>query len=153
VKIPLVVSGEDIEKNRVETPVNLLDIHATIAELTNVDTPSTGRDLTNKIKPVDLLTETHGLLPFHERDFERAGVNIDKYRELNDVFQGVVRSDGAYAYECPFNDLVVNGKVGPEQASNRLKTLRDELKVRDSDEDSKKISGSVMRQLEDLGYA
>jgi arylsulfatase len=59
--VPLQISGRDIENQTSETPVSILDIHQTIAELANVDVESRGQNLLGEIHPQPRLTEYHGL--------------------------------------------------------------------------------------------
>jgi len=149
-QVPLNVSGEGIRTDEVTTPVSLLDVPATIAEITGIEIgrDQRGVDLLSPLSERKLLTEFHGLLPFHYNQFERYGV-VDRYDEFDQQYDGIVTKLG-YAYRSPDGTMDVVGNITDPEGN--LNELRDEV-PRAKTEFTEDVSDGVEERLRDLGYA
>ena len=155
-RIPLVISGEDIPDCTVETPVSLLDVHATIGDLANVSLDSRGQSLLDDPVPKDRLVEYHGFLPWLRETFLEHGVSEQRYEKLNDPLRGILTTDGIYTFETHEQGFLTTGKdaqIDLVAKKDRLDDLIAELDVRSVGMDTDDPDESVLDQLEDLGYA
>lgn len=148
--VPLVVSGEGFSDSETDTPASLVDIPVTIARLTDTAFPTgtRGTDLRSLPEDRTLLTEYHGLLPFHEDQFERHNVT-DQYDKFDIQFDGVVTGDG-YAYQTPDGEISEMG--GISEPKSRLNRMREDVPRVEQDVIDD-VSAAVEDQLKDLGYA
>ena len=148
--VPLNVSGEGFPNETTDTQVSLVDIPTTIADLTGADLTDGTRGVDLRSPPTDreLLTEFHGLLPFHRNQFERHNV-ADRYDEFDEQYDGVVTPDG-YAYRTPEDGVTVLGKVSdPEQTITEMRATVPYT----ASEAVEGVSTDVEDRLHDLGYA
>jgi len=154
VRVPLVISGPDVESRRRDEVVDLLDVHRTVAELGDLSVDSRGRDLFSPLQPTDHLVESHGLLPFHEGQFDRAGLSGSEFSRWQTHLSGFVTGDGAYCYETdPSGDFRVVGRTDVDDPRGRLRELADAIDEREVDDDEVSVSDAVEDRLEELGYA
>ncbi|UWG47968.1 Arylsulfatase A or related enzyme [Halanaeroarchaeum sp. HSR-CO] len=153
VHVPLVVNGPDIESGYRHEPVNLLDVHRTVAELASVDVASNGRDLFGLLEPKELLFESHGLLPFHRSQFERVDAPLKEFERWQTDLAGFVTKDGAYYYESEPGEFAVIGKTKERAPRDRLEELKTELDRREVEPAEIDITNEVRKRLEELGYA
>lgn len=148
--VPLVVSGAGIKSEEDSVPVSLLDIHATISDITGIDTDSRGQSLLSSIEPRDRLVEYHGMSKKRREKFEAAGL-VEYFDKLDVRLDGVISEDG-YAYETP-DGLVVNGSWSTDEAERRLSELVESIDRKEPIEDDEETSRNVQKRLERLGYA
>jgi len=165
VHVPLVVAGDDVPDGVVHDPVDLRDVHRTVAELADVDVDSDGRDLLAGLEPTDSpelavdleptthLTESHGLLPFHRRQFERKGLPDAEYERWRTPLSGYVDERGRYAYEPEPGAFRVVGDLQRDAARRRLDDLTNALDRREVVEGDAAVSDVALARLEELGYA
>lgn len=153
IHVPLVISGPDIEPGYRHEPVNLLDIHRTIADLASLDVESNGRNLFETLEPTELLFESHGLLPFHESQFERVGAPLKEFERWQTDLAGFVTTDGVFCYESEPGEFAVLGETEAEDPRGRLDELTTRLDRRELDGTALEITEEVRHQLEELGYA
>jgi arylsulfatase len=139
--VPLQISGRDIENQTSETPVSILDIHQTIAELANVDVESRGQNLLGEIHPQPRLTEYHGLTKWLKETLQEKDV-LEDY--LTTSVYGVISDDGSYSYQAP---------ESISEDLPHLDRLKTDLDVHQNRGDTEQISDEVRKQLEELGYA
>jgi arylsulfatase len=151
VHVPLVVSGDGLDGSD-DRVVSLLDVHRTVADLAGVDVDSRGQNLLADPDPVDRLFEYHGLLPFHEQQFERKGVPEAAYRAREEPLVGFVAANGAYAYETHTRGFRSIGTF-PDDPRERLDELVADLDERAVDDTDVGVPESTRDRLEDLGYA
>ncbi|WP_254279255.1 sulfatase-like hydrolase/transferase [Haloarcula marina] len=155
VRVPLVLSGPTADRTVTDTttPVNLLDLHRTIAELAEVSVDSRGRSLCAEVDDRPLLTEYHGFVPWHREMFDRKGVPESTYEMCDAERRGVVTEDG-YTYETHADGLQCpSDRTEIEADRTTLQTLVESLDVRSVTADDASIDDEVREQLEQLGYA
>ncbi|WP_158598771.1 sulfatase-like hydrolase/transferase [Haloarcula sp. Atlit-120R] len=160
VKIPLVVSGQNIQTKSIPRSVSILDVHQTIADLADVDVESRGENLLNSSKKQEHLFEYHGLLSWHQDQFDRKNIPEKTFNRLDTPLDGVV-DDECFAREDHDEGIVVErGKTNSEDASEKIDKIISQFKRtphggmddQDADDDDD-VSDEVKSRLEDLGYA
>lgn len=119
------------------------------------DDPSTTepRDLFDQSESRELLFESHGLLPFHESQFERHGLSRDEFERWRTPLAGFRTADGAFCYETDPESFRVVGETTVADPAARLERLRERLDRRPVEETETDVSDTVRRRLEELGYA
>ncbi len=152
VQIPLVINGPDIEPGRCHEPVSILDVHQTIGDLAGIDVDSAGRNLLDDILPTEYLVESHGLLPFHEAQFEREDVSRECFERWQQPLYGFLTRDGAYCYESEPGEFCCLGETALMEPQNRLAELTAQLEE-PTDDDRHEVSEDLRSQLKQLGYA
>lgn len=154
IHVPLVVSGPDVEPGPRHEPVDLLDVHRTLAALGEVDVDSRGRDLFAPLEPTEHFFESHGLLPFHKAQFDREDVSEAEFDRWQTMLRGFVTPDGAYCYETdPDRNFRVIGETDVADPRSRLEELADGIETREVEPDDVSVSDEVRDRLEELGYA
>jgi len=154
IHVPLVVSGDDVDPGPRHEVVDLLDVHRTVAELGGVDVDSRGRDLFFPLEPTEHLFESHGLLPFHEGQFERKDVAKSAFDRWQTPLAGFVTEDGAYCYDAdPEGGFRVVGETALADPEARLQELVGGLDERAVEATEVSVSDEVRDRLEELGYA
>lgn len=154
--VPLVISGDDIPDRTVETPVSLLDVHATIGDLAGILLDSRGQSLLDDPSPKDRLVEYHGFLPWLRETFLEHGVSEKRYEELNEPLRGVLTTDGVYAFETHERGFLTaseDDEIDLAAKREQLDHLVAQLEIRDVSPDIIDPDKAVLDQLEDLGYA
>lgn len=148
--VPLNVSGEGFTEETINTPVSILDIPTTIAAITGAAIADgvRGRDLRSPPADRKLLTEFHGLLPFHREQFKRNGV-ANQYDEFDQQYEGVVTSDG-YAYQNLQGGMTILGEI--PNPTETVAELREQVPYLNP-EAVGSVSEDVEARLRDLGYA
>jgi arylsulfatase len=152
VHVPLVISGDNVSEASHDGIVSLLDIHKTIADLTDIDVDSRGRNLLDSPKERPLLTEYHGFRPAHRNQFERKGAPSGTYDRFDTDLNGVVLPEG-YAYETHSEGIRVSGGMSESRARSEIRTLKKDLDIRNVSKDTEEIDEATKRQLRELGYA
>lgn len=150
--VPLVVSGEGIASEYDHRVTSLLDVHQTVADLAGVDVSSRGEELLSDPDPKPALFEYHGLLPFHEGQFDRKDVPVETFERRQAPVRGFVSADGAYAHETHTRGFRTIGSFD-EAPRETLESLTGDLESREVEGAGGDVSASVRDQLEDLGYA
>lgn len=153
VNIPLVIDGEGFEEIEEETPVNLLDIHKTIASKAGLNVDSRGRKLHQPIPDEPLLTEYHGFLPWHRDQLLRHGVTEDEFKRLDQTTRGIVLPDGKYVYEDVDGNLQSTDEFDEEKVSRKLSELKESLNEKSVSFVDSNIDDDVEQRLRELGYA
>lgn len=148
--VPLVISGDGIGNEEHAVPVSLLDIHATIGDITDVNVNSRGQSLLSSIESRDRLVEYHGMSKMRRKKFEAVGL-LEYFDRLDVQLDGVISEDG-YAYETP-SGLVVDGNWSADEAEQRLRELVKSIDRKELLEESEEVSKDVQERLQDLGYA
>jgi len=149
--VPINISGEDIESKIIDKPVNLLDVHATISDLTGVDTVSQGKSLLKEDFGGERLVEYHGLSERRREKFSDRDLG-QLYEKYDTPLDGIISSEG-YAFETHDNDIQVQGAWSPDEAQERLNTLKNSIERKPIRSDNTDTSDSIKQQLEALGYA
>jgi len=149
--VPLLLSGSDIKDETREDIVSLLDIPATLANLTGVDYVSRGADILAGETKSEYLVEYHGLLPMHQEQFERKDI-AEPFDYYNKPLKGMVTQDGSYIYQTHEDGVRVHdGRIDDPQ--DRLQRLTAQIPVRDVKEENPDVSEDVRSRLRELGYA
>jgi len=149
--IPLVVSGDTVENEINETTASLLDVHKTIAELTDLQTKSRGQNLLAEQQERDVLMEYHGFVHWHREQFNRVGISEEQFDDHDQYTVGIACSNG-HAWKTPNGDIMTDGEI--QEVESRITSLQDDLVVsEDTSDDSRAISEKTRKQLEQLGYA
>ncbi len=152
VHVPLVISGDDIATEYDHRVTSLLDVHQTVAALAGLDVDSRGEDLLGDPEPTPALFEYHGLLPFHEGQFDRKDVPAETFEERRAPLNGFVEPSGALAHETHTRGFRTIGRFD-EDPAERLSGLVADLDRREVDADDQQVSDRARDRLEDLGYA
>jgi arylsulfatase len=156
VNIPVVISGPGIANTQIDTPISILDVHATIADLAGVSTDSRGHSLLqDEIQPRDRLVEYHGFPPWIRTSFLENGISEQEYERLNRPLRGFIDRDGVYSFETHSDGLVVECQEPEdlEQREEKLEKLQSEVDQREIKQEQSGASEAVLSRLEDLGYA
>lgn len=146
--VPLVISGDGFDNESKDDVVSLIDVNATIADLTGVDRgDSRGTSLRDDIEPRPILVEGHGLTAYRRQSMIEKGYDADPY----DVpLRGVVVPPSDYGHELTDEWVTVRGN------REQLQLKRDEL-VDGLDERSvvadEELGERTLQHLRDLGYA
>jgi|APHM01.1.fsa_nt_gi Arylsulfatase A and related enzymes len=159
VQVPLVISGSGLN-GRDNRPVSLIDIPATIAELSGVDDRSRGIPLIEDREPgvqssdADFesrsrLTQYHGFDSFHKKKYLRNEVLEATIDDVDTKLEGIATGSG-YAWETHDQGLLVNDS--PDAPKESLDTLSDSVTERTGDDIDREFSDRVLDQLEELGY-
>jgi arylsulfatase len=154
--VPLVISGDGIPDCTIGTPVSLLDVHATIGDLTGTSLDSRGQSLLDDPAPKDRLVEYHGFLPWLRETFLEQGISKQRYEKLNDPLRGILTTDGVYAFETHEQGFQsTNEDDGNDLAAKRarLDELVSQLEIRNVCNNTTNPDQAILNQLEDLGYA
>ncbi len=152
--IPLVISGDEIENEKISDAVNILDVHQTVCDLSGAEVKSRGRNILESFDRKELLTEYKGLLSWHREQFARAGISEETFEEHNPSLDGIVTESGEYGYETHREGIKTTEKLSIEDAKEKIKTLKTQLDQKDvQDVQESEVSDNVKKQLKDLGYA
>jgi arylsulfatase A-like enzyme len=149
--VPLSIWGIDGPEERTEV-VGLLDVHRTILAMAGVDDSDyrgRGRDLRETVEPRPQLTEYLGLNMWRERKL--AASASDEFDTYDQELYGIATEEDYYGYES-FDGFESSGTSRLDAPRDRMAELAGELDYR-AGEDEIDVSDSVMRSLEDLGYA
>lgn len=149
--VPIVISGDGVEDAEIESPVSLVDVHRTIADIADIDVESHGQSLLSDIEQTTRLVEYHGLSDQRREKFAEKGIasEFDRYDESLD---GVISPKG-YAFETPDEGLQVQGDWTQEEASCRLKELRTSIDRQPIQSNQTDIPERIQERLKALGYA
>jgi arylsulfatase len=150
--VPLVVSGDDVESGTCEEVVSLLDVHRTVGDLAGVEVESRGQNLLDSPEAVPRLVEYHGLVPFHDRQFERRGIPAAERHRWDQHLDGFAAPDGFYGHQTPEGFRSV-GEVPEGDPEQELSRLVESIDRRDVDGEDVSVSDDVRNRLEDVGYA
>jgi len=153
VHVPLVVSGPDVPSGPRHEVVNLLDVHRTVGDLAGVDVDSRGRSLLGELPRRDLLVESHGLLPFHEGQFDRAGLPEEVFERWQSRLRGLLTGDGAYCYEAEPGRFRGIGNISIPAARERMDDLAGTVDVAPDSDGGIGVSDETLDRLRELGYA
>ncbi|WP_265108319.1 sulfatase-like hydrolase/transferase [Halosolutus halophilus] len=145
--------------------VSLMDVHETVLAAADLesDPDARGRDLTDPdrlesadrngsddgFRGCEVLVEYHGLPERHLDALRRNGFEDLEYRTR--WLDGIALGD-YFGYET-FDGFEEWGEPPYEDPRARLRDLVDALDRRTDVEEDRELDESVMRQLEDLGYA
>jgi arylsulfatase len=152
--IPLVIDGPGFEDISVKTPVNLIDLHETLAGLASARSYSKGRDLSEDSIPTKaLVTEFHGLLPWHQDQLARNGIGEEQFEQLNQIAHGLVTAQGKYAFEHPDGTIQSPDEMKEEEVQTKIDQLVNSLEIRADSGDRAKVDEDVKKRLRELGYA
>jgi arylsulfatase A-like enzyme len=138
--VPLCISG-DVEIPDAENVASLVDVHATIADLADLDVASPrGESLRRRTRRESRLVEYRGLSPRRREVVETVGSDPDEYdRDCYGL------AEEQYHYET------LDGFVGDEEYQPKITKLVESLSLETGAADE--VSDSVVEHLEDLGYA
>lgn len=150
VRIPLVVSGPDVNTETRTRPVSIIDIYDTVLSLAGIESDrSHGHSLLADGRDRDLLTEYLGLSPWSERALRDSG-----YEEVLEEYDRTLRGitlDGEYFYETQ-DGLVGTASEATEEAKAQLCDTIDALEERGTD-GQRDVPEEIKDQLAALGYA
>lgn len=150
--VPLSVydgSGESSDRDEL---VSLIDIHATILELSSIKNQSRGQHLLEDREDRQYLSEFHGLTEFKINRLREAGYDEATISTYDRPMHAISIPPTYYGYETKdgFSETGSNSKaVEPRE---RLDELVENLDVRSVDDDVSTLSSAARAQLKDLGY-
>jgi arylsulfatase A-like enzyme len=146
--VPLVLWKRNQDGIRqVDEQVSLLDVYATIADVTSVDIDGQGRTLLGKFESTPRLVEGHGLTDYRRRGLEAEGYNVDRY---DAEFRGVAVPPDEYGHQTVDGWLIEHGDG--ERLRRELSRLEADLDER-TDLDDIDLDEATLNHLRDLGYA
>jgi len=152
VEIPLVISGEQIDKGTCDTTVSLLDVHKTILTLAGIapERDSIGVDLTRKPLPESrhLLTEYHGLMSMAAERMQKGGGPNSIVSKYETSLSGLVSND-YYGYET-VDGFQERGSTDIQDPKEYLHSTVDDIVKRYVK--SRTLSKATEKRLEDIGY-
>jgi arylsulfatase len=153
--VPMVLWGPDRPDERIEEPVSILDIHATVLDIAGVPAESRGRSLVSRPAPKRFFTEYQGFPMGIREMFRSNGVSERRCASLDSPLFGSVSPEGQYLWET--HDEGVRGyppvPAGDDRA-DELRRLVEAGPVRPVEKaDTEADSAELRRRLEDLGYA
>lgn len=151
-KVPLSVYTSEQTERSIKTPVSIIDVPATIADITNIDYATQGVSLFDDLSSRSLLVESYGLTHTARKKLQRNGISESRQKELDGMRQGISLSPNYYGYETDTGFESV-GQSADDDPESILSGLVSELNKREVDETSNTIPENVKQQLEDLGYA
>lgn len=153
VRVPLVISGSDLESSSRQDVTSLLDVPQTLATLAGVEFESRGRDLFSATAPRTRLVEYQGFLPWHREQFERKGVG-EVYDELDGSLRGMVTASNRYCYQTHRDGLRSTTDSLRLDDRSRLESMVDEIPERTTrPEHGDDVSDEIKDRLRELGYA
>lgn len=150
--VPLSVYAGEATDESSRTPVSLLDVPATLAEVAGIDYPTRGVSLLEEPEGRPVLTESHGLTHSGRAKLRRVGISDRRIEALDGTRRGVVVPPSYYGYETD-TGFQSDGETETADPRSVLSTLVDDLDERRVDEAAGEIPESVRQQLADLGYA
>lgn len=158
IHIPLIISGSEIDENIVNDPVSILDVHATIADIADVEINSRGQSILDTTPGQDRLVEYQGLPLWLEEAFLDHGVSQVKYDQINKPLCGLITNSGTYAFETHDNGMIVDNvdETDPndiESYVSRIHNINSNMRMREEYDTQDEVDQSVMRRLDKLGYA
>jgi arylsulfatase A-like enzyme len=148
--VPLVVRGPDRTTATRETPVDLLDVYATILDIAGIDTETEGRPLLGELPSRPCLTEYHGITHGDKLDQLRDyGLSDAEVKKIDEPRFGVSLPPNYYRYETLDSTSVVGDTEyeDPEALLQELKSARPDL-----DRTETELEEDVKSQLSQLGY-
>jgi len=149
--VPLSVYGPGISDGRTDDLVSLLDVHATVLDVTTGGESPRGHSLIGEDRQERCLTEYHGFTPRNAGKLRSTDITEHRINEFDRTLRGIARSNH-YGFET-VDGFVETGEGSAKDGHADLQELVDKLCVREQDASQRELSDSIMSQLEDLGYA
>jgi arylsulfatase A-like enzyme len=152
VQVPVCLSGKTLDTKQDDRLVSLLDVHATIEDLTGVENMSCGYSLLDEPKRKFCRTEYIGLRSKYSARLKKKGIPKDRVTELNRPMFGIGFND-SYVYEDAKSEI----KFVPETVSGdfvtRHQKMTEDIDIENyEDPSSTDYSPEIESQLEHLGY-
>jgi arylsulfatase len=151
-QVPLVVRGPERTTTRHETPVDLLDVYATIMDVAGLDPdPNTaGRSLREEIPIRPCLTEYHGITHADKvKKIGQYGLSDAEVAAYDEPRFGLALPPNYYRHET-LNEVSVIGKTDYDDPAGLLEELKAERPELDRTE--RELGEDVKSQLSQLGY-
>ncbi|WP_440005432.1 sulfatase-like hydrolase/transferase [Halomicrococcus sp. SG-WS-1] len=148
--VPLVISDGSGKTERRDGLVNLLDIHQTILELTNLSGQSRGKYLLGEHDSKKYLLEGHGLPKNRIEKLTQLSIPVGRYDEQ---FQGIVAPPSSLGYESSDGWVSHEPDGSDDELQEQLDRLVDNLAERDVQSSPDEIDEQTLQQLRDMGYA
>lgn len=149
--VPVVISGEDLERSTNDSTVSLIDIPETISDIVDLDFNSRGRNLLDITANGEYLVEYHGFLPWNKDQLKQKGVE-EIYYSRDSALRGII-TNNKYVYNTHEKGYCSDYSEPTKNNIERLNALAKKVPERDIEIESDKTSVSVRRRLEYLGYA
>lgn len=156
--MPLVVSDGRDDKQSVDDVVSLLDVHATVADIHDLDVDSRGRSLVGsdgRVAPPgdgSYLTEYLGFRPHRLGIFEDLGFTQAEIDPYDVELFGLATGEDYYGHET-VDGFVERGTATDDDLRALLDQLLSERSVREVELEQEELSEKTLRRLENLGYA
>ncbi len=144
-RIPLCIWSDDLETGTRDETVSLLDVHATLLDIADLDAESRGRCLLCRSESRERLVEYHGLTDRHRTALARDGFDVEP---LDREMYALV-APNYYGWEA-IDGFHEQGKI--DEPRERIESLVDTLDERIIENDVA-VSEAIEAQLRDLGYA
>lgn len=149
--VPLVISGDDVPSKTIDTPVSLLDVQASIAEITGLDVDSRGQSLLGTPESRPRLVEYHGLARKRLETFAEYDIRAE-FDRFDRPCDGVITESG-YAFETVDSGFHTTDGVTAEEAQSVLESLVDDAERQQvSASQPENVSPEVKSRLDSLGY-
>jgi arylsulfatase A-like enzyme len=145
--VPLCVHGPETETETADELVSLLDIHATVLDLTTGDDSPRGRSVLGESHTDSCLTEYHGFTAQKIEKFRQMAIPERRLNRYDQPFRGLARQN-YYGFETPDGFV----ERGEDDGQELLQAFVDDLDTSER-RDDEELSDDVLTHLEDLGYA
>jgi arylsulfatase len=149
--IPLVITGSDVPAETRDDVVSLIDVHATVSAMGDVQPADRGINLLTESGSTPRLVEFHGFRADRLNSLRENGFDDDDIAPYDQYRTGIVIPPDYYSHET-VGGFVERGTPngGPQEA---MTTLRESLDIRDVGSDNERtLSASTKDQLKRLGY-
>jgi len=151
IHVPLVISGTDIASERRDDVVSLVDVHATVSAMANLQPANRGVDLLTETGSEPRLVEFHGFRANRLDSLRSNGFSNDEISKYDQYCIGIVMPENYYGHES-VDGFVEHGTPNSDSLE-LMATLRDSLDIRDVEStDKTTLSESTNEQLKRLGY-
>lgn len=151
VQIPLVISSKEKKAAYpTESLVSLLDVTATVRDITGVEQVGSGTSLLDTNVRDTALVERLGQPHLHETMFKRNGIWSD-FDDYDVPLRGVAVNDGGYAYETG-SDIKTTGPWSGD-AAKEIEMAFSDIPMYTCEEGEPSVSENVRERLQELGYA
>lgn len=148
--IPLCIYSDAGMVDTTESPITLLDVHATVLDAAGVAGDSAGKSLLSTAGSGTALTEHHGLNKRTIESMRGAGIPEEVIEKYNASLRGIAIPDDYYGYET-VNGFVETGDAAQVDPKKRMDEILNTLEIRDVSRETKLPEG-IEQHLEALGY-
>jgi arylsulfatase A-like enzyme len=149
--VPLVIAGADVPVETRDDVVSLVDVHATISAMGDLQPADRGVDLLSESGSSPRLVEFHGFRADRLDSLRANGFDDDDIDPYDQYRTGIAMPDDYYGHESVDGFVERGTPNGDPRAA--MTSLRESLDVRDVGSDNERtLSAATKDQLKRLGY-